>query len=318
MKKYYFLIIVTLILGLVLTGCSLLSNIGQVPTTEQSGITYLTKHTEGAPFVNEDLIADGRDLAIDVGDVLVWNDGNYLYVKYVITDSDWCLTETHLHVVESLDNIHQKNGNPIPGKFPYQCSYNGSEWVFQIKKDGNPGAGCDAADPNLTEPCLSTITYTIPLNGWEAETQLSIAAHAVLQDLNNPIYEDGTDSPIIIGYETETAWADGMDFEGKNWATYFTYTVQQLPEYGLVLWLDAGKGITEPVNGEPVSKWEDQSVNGNDATQTNSLYQPTYVENGQNGKPVVRFTGEGEQYLSHSPILVVKINFIITMQEGLV
>jgi len=40
MKKYYFLIIVALILGLVLTGCSLLSNISQVPATEQSGIAY--------------------------------------------------------------------------------------------------------------------------------------------------------------------------------------------------------------------------------------------------------------------------------------
>jgi hypothetical protein len=47
MKKYYFLIIVALILGLVLTGCSLLSNISQVPATEQSGINYLTK---GTPF----------------------------------------------------------------------------------------------------------------------------------------------------------------------------------------------------------------------------------------------------------------------------
>jgi len=43
MKKYYFLIIVALILGLVLTGCSLLSNIGQAPATGQSGIYYLTK-----------------------------------------------------------------------------------------------------------------------------------------------------------------------------------------------------------------------------------------------------------------------------------
>ena len=43
MKKYYFLIIVALILSLVLTGCSLLSNISQVPATEQNGITYLTK-----------------------------------------------------------------------------------------------------------------------------------------------------------------------------------------------------------------------------------------------------------------------------------
>jgi hypothetical protein len=44
MKKLIYLIILALILGLVLTGCSLLSNISQVPATEQSGITYLTKN----------------------------------------------------------------------------------------------------------------------------------------------------------------------------------------------------------------------------------------------------------------------------------
>ena len=43
MKKLYYLIVLALILGLVLTGCSLLSNIGQAPATEQSGIAYLTK-----------------------------------------------------------------------------------------------------------------------------------------------------------------------------------------------------------------------------------------------------------------------------------
>ena len=43
MKKLFYLIVLALILGLVLTGCSLLSNISQVPATEQSGITYLTK-----------------------------------------------------------------------------------------------------------------------------------------------------------------------------------------------------------------------------------------------------------------------------------
>ena len=42
MKKYYFLIILALILGLVLTGCSLLSNVGQVPATGQKGIPLST------------------------------------------------------------------------------------------------------------------------------------------------------------------------------------------------------------------------------------------------------------------------------------
>ena len=43
MKKLSYLIVLALILGLVLTGCSLLSNIGQAPANEQSGITNLTK-----------------------------------------------------------------------------------------------------------------------------------------------------------------------------------------------------------------------------------------------------------------------------------
>jgi len=43
MKKLMYLIVLALILALVLTGCSLLSNISQVPATDQSGITYLTK-----------------------------------------------------------------------------------------------------------------------------------------------------------------------------------------------------------------------------------------------------------------------------------
>jgi len=43
MKKLSYLIIIVLVSSLVLAGCSLLSNISQVPATEQSGITYLTK-----------------------------------------------------------------------------------------------------------------------------------------------------------------------------------------------------------------------------------------------------------------------------------
>ena len=41
--KVLFLIIVALILGLVLAGYSLPSNVGQVPTNEQSKISCLTK-----------------------------------------------------------------------------------------------------------------------------------------------------------------------------------------------------------------------------------------------------------------------------------
>jgi hypothetical protein len=175
MKKYYFLIIVALILGLVLTGCTLLSNIGQVPTTEQSGITYLTKGTEAVP--DEFPLYAGQD--IPVGTVYVWNDGEELHVVYNTTGG-WEMTETHLAVAIELEVIPQKNGNPIPGKFSYQCCYdeNAAQWVFQIKEDGNADAGCDADDS--PETCLTAITYTIPLD-WVPDTELFIAAHAVVQ-----------------------------------------------------------------------------------------------------------------------------------------
>ena len=50
MKKFYILIVLTLILGLVLTGCSVLSNVGQVPATEQSGVSGIFKFNgSGSP-----------------------------------------------------------------------------------------------------------------------------------------------------------------------------------------------------------------------------------------------------------------------------
>ena len=94
MKKFYFLIIVALIFGMVLTGCSLLSNVGQVPTTGQSGIINLTKGTPGTITLYA-----GQN--IDVGTLEVWDDTVELFVKYTVPDP-WCITETHLHVSKEL------------------------------------------------------------------------------------------------------------------------------------------------------------------------------------------------------------------------
>ena len=55
------------------------------------------------------------------------------------------LTETHLHVADSLDDIPQKNGNPIPSQFEYKMEHQ-----------------------NVQE-----YTYIIPLQGdWECDTEL--------------------------------------------------------------------------------------------------------------------------------------------------
>ncbi len=121
-----------------------------------AGLVPMTAaHMEDDPLV-VDLIAGGGNpkSAIDVGDVSIWNDLNYLYVKYEAVDP-WCITETHLHIATSLDLIPQKKGNPIPGHFTYN-----DEW----------------------DPCITEYTYMIQLT-WPSYTPLGIAAHAVVQRL---------------------------------------------------------------------------------------------------------------------------------------
>jgi hypothetical protein len=148
----------------------------------------LSAHTESDPFVT-DLVA-GRD--IDAGEVLVWNDADYLYVKYA-TAAGWCLSETHLHVAAALEGIPQtKNGNPIPGHFDYKSLH----------------------------ACSAETTYTIPMP-WATGTELYIAAQAELLAV--------TPSGFVYSiYLPQGAWGAGFDFPGKTPATYFTYTVQEV------------------------------------------------------------------------------------------
>lgn len=149
--------------------------------------------TTGWPIDFIDLIADGGspETAMDVGEVQVWNDADYLYIQYIVT-APWCLTEGHLHVAESLEMVPQtKKGNPKPGQFAYQAMYE-----------------CVQMSPVMMIP-----------RDYDLCTELVVAAHAQVEKTVNDTIE-----PIVI---TETAWAAGEDFAGKNWAMYFNHTVKE-------------------------------------------------------------------------------------------
>ncbi|MFC1916132.1 hypothetical protein ACFLW4_05525 [Chloroflexota bacterium] len=129
---------------------------------------------------------------IEVGNIIVDNDGIDLTVTYEITDLDWIITETHLEVVEDTEDFPTtKKGNPIPGHFTWSDDH---------------------------DPAVDTFTYTVPLadigDGVDADNPVYIAAHAV----------------VVKAEQEETAWGDGCGgqrfTERGNWATYFTYTVQ--------------------------------------------------------------------------------------------
>ncbi len=130
---------------------------------------------------------------IDAGTVTASSDGQFLTVTYQ-TSGGWVITETHLAVATSPADIPQKNGNPIPGKFPYKAEHSPpvTEYTLLIDLEdiGWPPPPGDPGDPAM---------------------MLCVAAHAVVVQLD-------ADGEVV---EEETAWAAGEDFPGKNWATYF-------------------------------------------------------------------------------------------------
>lgn len=65
---------------------------------------------------------------------------------------------------------------------------------------------------------------------------------------------------------------------------------------GCKLWLDATKGVTKD-GSNLVSQWNDQSGNGNHATQGTGANQPTWTDSAINGLPAISFDGTAD-YLS--------------------
>ncbi|MFX1576846.1 MAG: hypothetical protein ACFFCF_06705 [Promethearchaeota archaeon] len=148
-------------------------------------IPLTTAHMEDDPLI-VNLIAGGGNIksAIDVGDVSIWNDLEFLYVHYQ-TDEPWCITETHLEVATDSSLIPQKNGNPIPGHFTYK-----DEW----------------------DPCITGYTYMIPLS-WLPDAELVIAAHAVVQRIigyEPPTMEDLSNAlPDTMAMSVQYPYAGG-------------------------------------------------------------------------------------------------------------
>ena len=123
---------------------------------------------------------------IPVGELEIWSDQGYIYVRYRTFDN-WYLTETHLHLAMDWQQIPQnRNGNPIPGHFAHQMKHN----------------------------YVNEYTYKIPLNSWGGFPGYG-AAHCVVVKIVNgkPVQE-------------ETGWARNKvppygAFPGHNWAWYF-------------------------------------------------------------------------------------------------
>jgi hypothetical protein len=156
---------------------------------------------------------------IDVGTVTVVNDEDSLRVTIDTRGTGWVLTESHFAVALSLEDLPQTgSGNPQVGHFEYDDEY----------------------DPPVT---LATYQISLTEYGYEAGSELYLAVHAAVELLD----DEGT--PI----QEETAWADGLDFPGNSWATYFMYTVQICEE-------DPSTITLFTPNGENICTWYETPV----------------------------------------------------------
>lgn len=79
----------------------------------------------------------------------------------------------------------------------------------------------------------------------------------------------------------------------------FEKTICQIPS-GEVLWLRADHHVTVDENNK-VSQWKDASGYGNNVSQSDPLYQPTWVDNVLRNRPAVFFDGvHGKYFLSNN------------------
>lgn len=117
---------------------------------------------------------------IEVGTVNVWNDGENLYVTYVIDAPGWYLTETHLHVACSEEEIPQnKKGNPIPGHFDCSSEHEIVDYVTEYPLDPIPLNSIDCC--NLFIAAHAVVIK--PIEGcWEEVWQIGDVESEVTAD----------------------------------------------------------------------------------------------------------------------------------------
>jgi hypothetical protein len=77
----------------------------------------------------------------DVGRVVVAKSDSYLYVVYRTRDA-WKMANVHLHIAARMEDVPQKNGNPIPGQFDYHAYVDGYGKVFRIPLRALPSSRC--------------------------------------------------------------------------------------------------------------------------------------------------------------------------------
>jgi hypothetical protein len=185
------------------------------------------------------LIAGGgnENGAIPVGRVLISNVGSNLLVKYVIEEASWCLTETHLAVGSSVDDIPhtRKQGIPIPGQFEYSSDHDCvKEYSYTIEN------WTCAKTIIAAHAVVSTFTYQeVDLAALEASLPDTVQMIPTFPGTGDgpPSYWDIViaDGPLAGSYDgfcvdTDRTMSSGATYTANVYSSYET-AAQSLVEY---------------------------------------------------------------------------------------
>lgn len=157
----------------------------------------------------------------EAGKVYVVNNKEKLYVAYETT-GEWKMKAIHLFVGACDKLPVNKQGNLVPGRFPYKVEFNGLQTFYyvEIPLDTLPeGCICVAAHAEVVKVVDGEIVQSETAFGeggkvgknWFMKFEYCIAA-----------CED--EPPVEVCYQDETAWAAGFRYVAQgNWATYTPY-----------------------------------------------------------------------------------------------
>jgi hypothetical protein len=186
-----------------------------------------------------DLIADGgsEETAFKVGEVILWDEGGFLYATYNITLEGWSLTETHLDVQYDWHDIPQADGgNAVPGHFAYRCEHEGgpTSWTYLLEGyvDGETLAiAAHAVVENMDE----IVGYTSDLGDFEAALPPQVTMSVTHPDDGGPAYFPHT---VITGKSAVDGdycgWcADADDFIDEK----TPYIVNVYSSYDPLVWM---------------------------------------------------------------------------------
>jgi len=267
MKKLVYLIVLALILGLVLTGC-LLSNVGQVPTNEQSGISYLTKGV-GMTVVSGDSVAT----------VIT-----KVYNKAGGINSVVDLSGSPLNAVRAQEPKPYPTGYVTEGAEVtdsvwdngvnwFEDNASGADWIWETERAEDPAlldsgnARYDADAARYGRVVLFETTFNIP--GVPTSATLHIAADNGYEAWVNSGTHYLSSTVGGSGWETSNLWQSNLTTSG--WQSYGTLAISgsDLVNGSNILyvlagneyfWTDDGNSPVPPTQSDPYAQYNPGAV----------------------------------------------------------